>query len=238
MPTGHTLPRPPGDRVRQSRLVWWVALVAALGLSAASCGDNHGAKGAAGKAVHARAGDGGAVYGEGTEGLEQLFRDLLAAVEDHDRKRAAALIGGLELKDPKAWFRRTFGESLGAKLAAEYAPTVGNFDQLEPVLAGLVAEHETDLTVESFAKPGDPEATGYQNLALTAMVQPAPLYSVRLSTAGEDNAFHIWSFVYDAGYFRWVGKMRAVNSGEPSDPDLLELRTRLARVAAQNEKDK
>ncbi len=216
----------------------WVALVAALGLSTASCGDNHGAKGAAGKAVHDRAGDGGAVYHEGTKGLEHLFRDLMAAVQDHDRKRSDALISGLELKDPKAWFRHRFGDSLGDELAAEYAPAVGNFDQLERVLAGLVAKHETDLTVEAFAKPGDPEATGYQNLALAAMVHPTALYSVRLSTAGRDDAFHIWSFVYDDGRFRWVGKMRAVYTGEPSDPDLLELRTRVARAAAKNEEQK
>lgn len=224
--------------MRQSPLVRWVALVAALGLSAASCGDNHGAKGAAGKAVHDRAGDGGAVYREGTKGLEQLFRDLMAAVQDHDNDRAKALITSLELKDPKAWFRKRFGDELGDKLAAEYAPAVGNFDQLERVLAGLVAHHETDLTVEAFDKPGDPEATGYQNLALAAMVKPTPLYSVRLSSAERDNAFHIWSFVYDDGGFHWVGKMLAVHDGEPSDPDLLELRTRVARAAAKNQEKK
>ncbi len=218
--------------MRQCRKVWWVALVAALGMAAASCGDNsHGASGAAGKAVHDRAGGDDAPYEQSAAGLEHLFRDLFAAIEDHDRKRAAALTASFELREPALWFRRTFGDAMGQKLADAYAPTAGNFDQLRHILEALVAKKQTDLDVESFSHPGDPDATGYQNLALAAMVQPTPLYSVRLRTAGKDNGFHIWSFVYDSGHFRWVGKMRAVDPGEPADPDLLELRARVARAA-------
>lgn len=160
-----------------------------------------------------------------------MLGDLIDAVRANNREEIARLTGDLALDDPKAWFTRTFGQERGALLLAEYEPVVGQFEQLADLLVGLVKAGQTDIRAEVFERAGDSGATGYQNLALAAMKQATPLYSARFTKVEDASGFHLWSFVYDGGRFRWVGKMKAVAPTSPADPDLLELRERLARQA-------
>jgi hypothetical protein len=155
-------------------------------------------------------------YPETGDGLAQLFGDMLDALRDGDRARAVALANSLELSSPATWFVETFGADLGAKLSEAYTPMRGQFEQLLDVLAELIDNKQTEISVEQFSRSNDQAATGYQAQALDAMKRPTTLYSVRLS--GADGVFHMWSFVYEGKSFRWVGKMKQA-AKEPRGKD-------------------
>lgn len=194
----------------------------------AACGD--GSPEAAREAK--RGGTRGAiVYPATPAGLEGLFTALINAVRSEDQDGIAALTASLELPDHERWFAATFGGELGRRASAEYAPVAGQFMQLARVVEGLIASEQTQISVERFERADDPAATGYQNLALTAMKRATPLYSVRMTTGDQNDAFHIWSFVHQDGTFRWIGKLKALHDGPAADPDLLELRASAARAA-------
>jgi hypothetical protein len=209
-----------------------VALAAALVLLAAACGnDDQGTSSASAPPTE----PGAATpldYDQSTDGLRRLLEDLLDAVRADDRTKIDRLTGSLQLEDPKAWFNDIFGNELGDKLTADYQEVAGAFGQLESLFDGLLEAGQTNVAVERFHEAGDPNATGYQNLALAAMRNNSPLYSARFTADDQAAGFHLWSFVYDGGGFRWVGKLKAVYSGKRSDPDLLELRARLAEQAS------
>jgi len=59
-------------------------------------------------------------YPESNEGLEQEFKDILAASAAHDAQKVLAMTRSLVLKDPQAWFKDVFGEEKGTKLATAY----------------------------------------------------------------------------------------------------------------------
>jgi hypothetical protein len=151
-------------------------------------------------------------YPETTEGLSQLTRDVFQSVKAGETERTQALIASMKLPKPDAWFKTTFGDAVGAKLAAEYTEMLPEFDKsLTELYTKMVNENQMELKVASFNKSGDPAATGLQNAALGAMAKPATLYSLRMLKPSEDLGMHLWSFVYVDGTFRLAGKMRAVS---------------------------
>jgi hypothetical protein len=209
--------------VRQRRGIRFLLLVAAIGLAvggmtavpACSSDDSH---------------TGASRYPDGTAGLEQLFTDLCAAIAKGDKAKARALTRSLALSDARTWFTVAFGSADGQRLSAEYASAASSMEGLADALEPLVARGQTRVVIDALERPSDPDAVGYQDLALQAMKRKITLYSVRLVRPAGPETFHIWSFVYDRGGFRWIGKLKALAKGipevGPAGIDPLELRPR------------
>ena len=153
--------------------------------------------------------------------------DLIRAVAEGDRARAEILARSFELDEYETWFSEIFGAQLGPPLAEGYAPVSGQFSQLVDLIASLQAGQQIEISVEQYDTPDDPAAVAYQSLAIRRMIRHTPLYSVRLSDTSGNRTFHLWSFVYHEGLFRWIGKTRAL-ADKPStgDLDLREYRIR------------
>ena len=159
-------------------------------------------------------------YEESTAGLKKLFQDMLAAIADRDRRYARHLAKTLVLAEPEAWFKTAFGTRLGEALFAEYEPLTPDFASFADLVTQLHDNKQTRFVVERFNDADSDAATGYQALALKKMRKPVPLYSVRAVDRDNERVFHAWSFVYQDGFFRWIGKTRATASGEPDPPEV------------------
>jgi hypothetical protein len=206
--------------VRQRRgipVIVALAVAAAIALSGAACGSDDS------PAAPGR-------YPDGTAGLEQLFTDLCAAIAKGDDAKARALTNSLALSDARTWFTVAFGSADGQRLSAEYASAAASMEGLVEALQPLVARGQTRVVIDALERPSDPDAVGYQDLALQAMKRKVTLYSVRLVRPAGPETFHIWSFVYDRGGFRWIGKLKSLAKGlpevGPAGIDPLELRPR------------
>jgi hypothetical protein len=195
-----------------------VAVVIAAGLGlATACGDDDSAK----KADPASK----VSYPQSTAGLEQLMGDIMGATKA-GQARADVLLRSLQLPDSKSWFREHFGDELGTTLAAGYQQVASNTTQMSALFERLIATDRIRIDVERFDGPKDDAAVGYQHKALERMKDRVPLYSVRFVKVGESHGFHLWSFAYVAGSFRWVGMMKRVYDDPPSG----KVDTRLLRV--------
>lgn len=151
-------------------------------------------------------------YKAGAAGLEEMMNDLFAATAKGDKARARMLAASWELDDAKGWYGEIFGTSLGPSLAAEYKKVAGSVTQLATIIGELQKDGLTRVEIEEFASPDDPAAVEYQSLALKRMIRATPLYSVRLASEDGSKTFHLWSFVYSKGLFRWIGKTKALTS--------------------------
>jgi hypothetical protein len=195
--------------------------------SAAASGSTAGAAAAAppGATPAASPGRRTTSYPESSEGLGLLSRDLLAGARGRDDATLARLLESLRLPDPATWFETTFGKVLARDLLAEYRPVRDEIGQLAVVLDRLASNGQTRLTMERFDQADQPASVGYQSAALAKMVRRTPLYSVRFASPDGKKLYHLWSFVYQAGTFRYVGKMkRIIETPIAGDRDLLELR--------------
>ena len=151
----------------------------------------------------------GATYPADATGLRELIGDLQRLAREDDRARAFPLADSLRIGEPERFFSELFGAELGALIARDYGDKAERIRELVPLLAELGEAGKTAITVEAFDEPSE-GAVGYQARALSRMVEPTPLYSVRLAREGEGRGFHLWSFVHDGERFRWAGKMHAV----------------------------
>lgn len=171
-------------------------------------------------------------YPETTEGLEQLIADL-GALSRSDDKAAASLANSLRPDDAGAWFAAHFKPEVARRLTAELESRLDQYAGLGKVIAAQQARGRTVITAEAFTDATDDAATGVQSLALRAMTKPAALYSVRMVEPGKKSGFHLYSFVYDNGRFRLVGKMKKADDKPPGSAELQalgEIRVRDARV--------
>ncbi len=171
----------------------------------------------------------GSSYPDSAEGLSQLIGDIIKYAEDRDTmERADQLAHRLQLDDHRAWFIEHFGSDLGTTLAADYTKVAESIGQIAGALKKLAADGFTNVKVERFDKPDDPGSLVYQHMALQRMKKRTSLYSVRVLKKDGSRGFHLWSFVYERGGFRWVGKMTGVASGPDMDGkhDRNELRLR------------
>lgn len=171
-------------------------------------------------------------YKAGNDGLRDLMQNLLNAVAAGDRPTARVLARSLEIEDYEAWFGEYFGTELSPSLATEYKEFAGRLPQLVSLLSALRKDGHTAISVEQFDSPDDPAAAEYQSLALKRMIRATPLYSVRISNKDGTKTFHLWSFVYHDGLFRWIGKTKSL-AGEPiqGEDDLREFRIRDRKAA-------
>lgn len=148
-------------------------------------------------------------YEDSRLGLELLMRDLRIAIPVDDQPEIAVLLASLRLENDEAWFKATFGDKLGSKLSSEYKPHKEEIGVLAGHLATQFEEGLIKIQVDRFQNPVT-TATGYQSEALKKMTQPVALFSVRLLSEDDKRMFHLWSFVYHQGSFRYIGKLRGV----------------------------
>ncbi|HLU66551.1 MAG TPA: hypothetical protein VKZ63_09765 [Kofleriaceae bacterium] len=165
-------------------------------------------------------------YPDTLQGLEGLMTALVVAIQNDDAGEEARLLASMRLPDPQAWFEAHFDRKLAGRLRDEYRPLHDGIGRMVTVLKPPVTAGQTVVRAEKFEAPDQLGATGYQRAALIAMKKKVPLYSVRLSTPDRKKVFHLWSFVHHEGTFRFVGKMKKVDSGAPptSGRDPLEYR--------------
>jgi len=151
-------------------------------------------------------------YPDGPDGLKELVADLGVA----DDARADLLAEGLILENPEAWFKTHFAAAEVPALADEYV--AGN--KPSALTAALYLRNQrgqNDLVVERFDTASDPNAAGYQDLALQAATKPLVLYSVRaVSTVKKKTTtgWHLFSFVYIENAWKFVGPMKVLAASQ------------------------
>jgi hypothetical protein len=174
---------------------------------------------------------------EGTRlGLEILMRDLRTAIPADDQPEITVLLASLRLQDDEAWFKKTFGAKLGAKLSADYKPHKEEIGVLAEHLKEQFKEGLTKIQVDRFQTANVATSTGYQSEALKKMVEKVALFSVRLVSEDGKRMFHLWSFVHHEDSFRYIGKLQGVaEKRKLGDRDLNEYRLADAeRLVAQD----
>lgn len=140
--------------------------------------------------------------------LQKLMEDTLAAVKAGQKEKVAALLRPLVLPDATAWFKKVFGEDIGAKLGKDYSSMSSTLPtDLAGIFEGRVKDGRTIVSVTKVESATDPNATGLQKQALAAMKTKVPLYTVRFAEKAGMPGYTLWSFVYVDGQFRLAGKM-------------------------------
>jgi hypothetical protein len=160
-------------------------------------------------------------YPDGLDGFRQLATDWVAAAKDGDKAHVEKMAARMALPDPPAFFAETFGADAKDRLLAEYTEGAADFTKVSGgLLLKLVKdEGRNQFEVRRHTDPEDPDATGFQMLALRGMKQPVPLYTLRLSRPDGSKVFSLWSFVYVGGGYRIVGRLTKVDD-KPRSSDL------------------
>lgn len=166
-------------------------------------------------------------YADTESALAQLVRDLALAIEDRREADAARLIHTLKLPDHEKWFAERFPKKRATKLVADYDKQREDLGNLALAIRDARKRGLSEIKATRLAAPTDAHAVGYQVAALETLAtgdKPTALYSVRLHSPDGSRTFHVWSFVHDAGSFRFVGKMKAAGSENrtPSGRDVNE----------------
>jgi hypothetical protein len=151
---------------------------------------------------------------DSAEGLKALCTSILAAYKADDQAKSGAMVKALALPNHEAWFKKTFGDELGAKAADEYAKMLPSLEpEVGKLFADLVKKGKTEINRVSriTAENAEAEATGAQKTALSLMAEKTPLYTVSFVEPGKASGTTLWSFVYAENGFRLIGKMRSVS---------------------------
>ena len=164
-------------------------------------------------------------YPDTAEGFDAFARDLVDTIKTDRKADFMVRAKQLALPDANAWFTRVFGPETGARLLAEYqASPYPKFDQAWPDLHKIVVDKGSNTVATSrHTDPKDDLATGHQANALREMKQPVALYSLQLTRPDGEGSFRLWSFVYEGGAFRMVGKMKQAQPIDPKEDMATEL---------------
>jgi len=147
------------------------------------------------------------------------MKDMLKLEKRGDTAALAPYLQSLILPDPDAWFKSTFGDTVGSQLALSYAPTAKWLPQsITVTLKNLLQEKMTDhFEAVDFNKPCaspsflrvrgqfEPKVLGPSAYTLLAFRKKHdPIYTLwfRKGSGVSTMAF----FVYDEGAFRYLGR--------------------------------
>jgi hypothetical protein len=156
-------------------------------------------------APRARAAD--PAYPDTTAGLQKLIEDAIAAVKAGESDKATAMAKAMILPNHEAWFKKTFGDDMGGKLAEDYTKMGPTLETALPkLLAARIKDGRTFASAVKIESADDKEATGAQRKAIESMKEKVPLYTVRLGKAPGESGFTLWSFAFVDGQFRLIGK--------------------------------
>jgi hypothetical protein len=147
-------------------------------------------------------------YPESTDGLVKLIDDTFSAIRVGDTDRARELVRSMILPEQQAWFRKTFGDDFGAAISIEYGRRTPSMEQeLLGALEDRIRDGNTFVRVIKVESAEDENATGLQKTAIKNMRVKVPLYTVKFADRPGGTGFSLWSWVYERGSFRIVGKM-------------------------------
>jgi hypothetical protein len=172
-------------------------------------------------------------YEEGDTGFVLLASDWVDAAKAGDKGHVKKMAARMALPDPNKFFTDTFGAEAAERMLAEYNEGSADFAAVSGELLTKLVKDEgrSKYSIVRVTDPEDPAATGFQMLAMRAMKQKVPLYTLRLQRPDGSKSFTLWSFVYVDGGYRMVGRMQQADP-KPRSKDmdmLLQLPTRDAK---------
>jgi len=144
-------------------------------------------------------------------GFRVRMEDLLRICAEGTTAEAEANARDLLMRDPRVWFQATFGADLAEGLAKEYAIWHARIPGLPAEVRKNRAKGRTAIFAERFDETGDVMSTAYQSIALRKAKRPLTLYSLRLVEPGDEDGWHLWSFAWVDGAYRFVGRMMALS---------------------------
>ncbi len=143
-------------------------------------------------------------YPDTPKGLEDLMKKMLKLEKKHDAAALDAYLHSLVLPNFDVWFRSTFGNEVGARIADSYPATrVRLLLNFPNTLSQLNAQRFSDPKAHIFTDSCDPDASGDEYDVLASRTQEQPLYDVRLSSSSQTATLPY--FAYVNGAFRYLG---------------------------------
>jgi TonB family protein len=159
-------------------------------------------------AVVAEAARGWAADETPAEALRNLITMVLTAARQGDQAKLEEIAHGLVIPNYETWFKTTFGEEEGAKLAEAYARTVDRDKKDFPRQLQVMAEHESEVLIEDAKEPKNPAGNYCGQELLKSVKNDASFYQVSLQWADSSGATKWFGF----GHFTLVdGEYRRLN---------------------------
>lgn len=152
------------------------------------------------------------------EGLRVTIETIIKLNAEGKTGPAIALAKQLELKDPQAFFSDYYDAKTAKRLTDEYNSKPIKLYALPNALAlqGKTHGRKTILT-DVHTQPKDPSSTLLQHLAIYKAKKPIKLYTLRLVQEKAQTGFALWSFIHDGSGFKYLGKMRHIETYPPTD---------------------
>jgi hypothetical protein len=142
----------------------------------------------------------GAEGGTATEELRKLMSTALTAARQNDEGKLNQIAHEMMIPNYEVWFKTTFGEERGTRMAAAYGRNLDQKEKSLPWVLGLMAKKEGALLVEDVREP----LTSGENWCAKALVDTAKkdtaFYLVTLEQAQSDGTKRYSS----AGHFTLV----------------------------------
>lgn len=146
-----------------------------------------------------------ATEGNSSEALKNLISTALSAAKEHDQAKLEEIARGLSIPNYETWFKTTFGEEEGAKLASAYARGGDKDEKDFPRLVQGMAEHEGEILVEDAKDPKASVSNYCGQELLKSARQDTSFYRASLEwvlPSGERKWFVAGYFTFVDGAFR------------------------------------
>jgi TonB family protein len=135
-----------------------------------------------------------------TERLRSLMTTALSAARAGDKVKLEEIAHALVILNHEAWFKETFGEEMGAKLATAYGASVQREEEWLPKLFEMLSKQEGEVLVEDAREPRFPAGNWCGQTLLKTAKNDASFYQ-----AGLERVPHEGSRTFNtAGYFTLV----------------------------------
>jgi len=136
-----------------------------------------------------------------TERLRSLMTTALPAARAGDEAKLKEIAHALAIPNYEAWFKETFGEEMGTKLAAAYKADFERQEKWLPTLFASLSKQEGEVLVEDVREPRYSGAGSWcGRVFLGAAKNNASFYKVSLQQALHTGLNRL----DDAGYFTMV----------------------------------
>ena len=141
------------------------------------------------------------------EALRSLMSDALSAAKNGDQSKLEEIARGLRIPNYETWFKATFGEEAGSKLAGAYMAHVDQDENAFPKLIQGMARQEGQLIVEDPEGAKVPGISYCGNTLLRSVKNDASFYTATLEEIGNSplHSFHrLGYFTFVDGAYRWL----------------------------------
>ncbi len=142
-------------------------------------------------------------YPDTTSGLEHLAKDVMKAQKENDAVRAGQILASLILPQPRQWYERVFGVTIGGNDGALYERASASVPATLAKEFVRAAQLEPDSVVaRRFDRNCDDNAGEYTFGILHARLESVPLYEIRFFKGSQ--LFRLFSFAFVDGAFRFI----------------------------------